>query len=767
MKETPESQHTRTETTVEAKNNRPSRSAPVLDVFSILGALNRHRLIILAGTVFGTIVAIVLGMQSVPKYTAKAQVLVERTNNQVINLNDDAVDAPVDDEAIDTEISVLNSRNLIEQIIVDLDLAYEPGFRALPGDTETASSFGIKSVIGDAAAWLPEDLVGKDGTSEAGLETAALEETGAGGAPPVTPSLNELVKHFRNNLDVYREGDAYILAVSFTALRPETAATIANRLVELYADQQRGEKLDQNTEATGWLSERVSALREELRAAEREVENFRASNNLLVAGLDTQNQEIIGLSTELVTVRANLSAKEATLTLVRSREGQTNGFYDIAEVTASPIFQALKQEETAAIRQLTELANTYGPRHPLIIDAEADRDEVRDKIDAEVNRVIKAIENDVRLLRERERIIAKEMAAIRSTSAEQNQAEVQLRDLERDAESIRELYQEFLQRLRETREQPALVRDNVKIISRAIAPSGPSNPGVKLIGMIGFCASFALSSLLALLVDRMDNKLRSADQLQDRLGVNTVASVPMLSGLRRNKLPHHQLIDKPMSAYAEAIRSIYMAVKATPPRGEPKIALVTSTLPGEGKTTLTLSLATLSAQSNQRTLIVDLDLRRPSIYPALGMEPSAVILEEIESEADILDGVRIDSATRLDVVQISTQLANPADVIESQPFKDALNALRDRYTMIIIDSAPLFAVVEARTLAAFADVTIFAVRWGHTDEKTVQGGIDFLAEADANLAGAVLTQVEMKRHAQYGYGDSLQHHDSLKKYYVD
>jgi len=144
-----------------------------------------------------------------------------------------------------------------------------------------------------------------------------------------------------------------------------------------------------------------------------------------------------------------------------------------------------------------------------------------------------------------------------------------------------------------------------------------------------------------------------------------------------------------------------------------------------------------------------------------------VILEDIESETDILDGVRVDSATRLDVVQISSQLANPADVIESATFQNALSALRDRYTIIVIDSAPLFAVVEARTLASFADVTIFAVRWGHTDEKTVAGGLDFLAEADATLAGAVLTQVEMKRHAQYGYGDSLQHHDSLKKYYID
>ncbi|MGI9508878.1 MAG: Wzz/FepE/Etk N-terminal domain-containing protein, partial [Geminicoccaceae bacterium] len=141
----------------------------MLDVFSILAALNRHRLIILACTVLGTLAAVALAMQGVPKYTATAQVLVERTNNQVINLNADAEEAPVDDESIETEIRVLNSRGLIEQIVVDLDLAFEPGFRAQGEQAETASSFGVKNLIREAVAWLPG---GEDGASGNGMEAA-------------------------------------------------------------------------------------------------------------------------------------------------------------------------------------------------------------------------------------------------------------------------------------------------------------------------------------------------------------------------------------------------------------------------------------------------------------------------------------------------------------------------------------------------------------------------------------------------------------------
>jgi polysaccharide biosynthesis transport protein len=279
--------------------------------------------------------------------------------------------------------------------------------------------------------------------------------------------------------------------------------------------------------------------------------------------------------------------------------------------------------------------------------------------------------------------------------------------------------------------------------------------------------SFGLASILAIVLDRFDRGIRSSRQIESKLGLSTLSLVPRLDKLKKNQKPYQYLMEKPLSAYAETLRGVYMAVKLSNVDREPKVVLVTSSLPQEGKTTFAVSLATFVARSHKRVLVIDLDLRHPSVHRELGWQVSGGLVEYMAGERTLEEVIHHDLETGLHFLPIKGQTTNPTDLLDSQKMRLLIESLRDSYDYIVLDSAPLASVTDTRVAALLADKLIFCIRWGQSMIGAAEESIQALREVNVEPAGAVLTMVDMKRHAQYGYGDIGQYYTQSQKYYVN
>jgi exopolysaccharide transport family protein len=734
-----------------------------VDLMDVLGMLRRRKWLIMLVTALGTVAAALLGMVITPTYTAKSAVMVDPRQLQIGNIEQVLQGLTVNTSTIATQIGLLQSETFLASVMDDLHLfddpEFNPSLRPQPPTTVAALPTFLQPV-GQVLSYLPSEWL--IATGLASQPEPLLESQ----APGVV--REKTIDNFTKNVSFLSDGQSYLIQVSFTSEDPEKAAVISNRISELYIQDQINSKLGATDKASGWLEQRLNELRTEVQKSDEAVQKFKTTNNIVEAGGTTLNdQELSDLNRELVTAQADLAAKQSKLRIIRDMGGSAAALQSVGDVTASPMVLQLRQQQIELERQESQLRTLYGDRHPLIVQLKDEKAKVAAGIREEVSRVTHTLENDVKVASVQVGSIQSALDKLKNRSVQDRVADVQLQELDRVALANRTLYEQLLARFNETQDQQGIVEADARVIAKASPPVAPSSPGPKLFAAAGFTVSFLLGSLMAVLLERLDRGLRSAREVESALGLTTLGLVPRVDRLRRKQRPHQYLREKPLSSYAEAIRGVLTALRLSNPQNPPRVLLVTSSLPEEGKTTFAVSLASLVARSQKRVLLIDLDLRHPSVHRELGWQVSAGLVEYMAGERTLQEVIHNDLETGLHFLPVKAHTTTPTDLLESDKMRELLQVCRENYDLIVLDSAPVASVNDTKVAAGLADRVVFIVRWGKTIESAARDSLRSLREAGIEPAGAVLAQIDLRKHAQYRYGDIGQYYTRSRRYYVN
>ena len=692
-----------------------------------------------------TAVAVAIGLLKSKTYTATALVMIQPQENRIVDLQQVAQGLSASPRDLETEIKFISSHENLARAVDRLDLKANPSL-IFP---EQESGALASVLAGNQPIAAPADHGPSDDEQ-----------------PDAIAFRENAIAVLSGGLEVFQSGDSNILTISYTSTDPSRAALLADGIAKAYVDSQLDQKLAETRHAKTWLTDQVAGLRLRVMDSERTIEQFRAAHDLTESGggqLD--GQLVAALTTELIDAHADRTSKEAALQ--RVIQLRDKGDYELlAGVLSSPMIINLREQELDLLRSEAELSGVYGEQHPRIQELQAEKARVAERTQREIDSAIRGLENEAAVARSREDAFQESLKEAKSQSALSGPAEVQLRELEREAAANRTLYESFLVRVKETELQEQLIEADARVVSPAQVPLVPSSRSPLFFAIIGFTGSLFIGSTLAMVLEQMDSSLRTRRQVEELLGVKALGLVPAVQDADPNLSGY--LGSKPGSAYAEGVRTVYTQLRLADAAAPPQVILVTSALPGEGKTSLAISLAMCAAQLRQKTLLVDLDLRQPAVGRRLGLPAEIGVLELIADDSrQFRDVVQSHTDSGVDVLPVAQGHRSPVPFLAADRLQLLLEEARGIYDCIIVDTPPVLGVADVKVLARCVDAVLFVIRWQSTKRDAAQSALKELSDVSANVVGAAFNNVDMRRHAYYAYGDAGQYFSKYSRYYYD
>ena len=709
------------------------------------GLLRRRYLFILFCTLLAAGAGVTYLRVTPPTYTANAQIIIGTQSAPFVQQQSMFTERGVDSPQLESQMLLIRSKAIASTVVEKLKLMDDPEF--------SGSSVGlIRRVFGFLSE--PDLTRAEPDTKETAI--AALTD----------------------GLRVNRVSFSFVLEISFSSQNAEKAAQIANAVANAYIEDQADSKRQADRTANSWLYERMQQLGEQSAAAEREVLAFKERNAIVSAdGKLMDDQRVADLNGRLVAARAQTGDLFARLSRLEAiiRTGTPNAVFQasVAEVLTSPIFTNLRQQYLDLARRETEYSARYGRDHLAVVNIRNRMQELRSSTFDELRRLTDSYKSDYEIAKQRQEEIEKQLADAVSESQATNKAQVNLSELESKAKSLRSLYDAFLQRQMGSAQQESFpMITDARLLSVASTPTSKSKPKTPLVLALTLIGGIGLGVGVALLRDLMDRGFHTGTQLQTALQMPCLGLVPLLKGTWRNKLPRNRpraanafgqrviarnssvfwsVVDSPSSPFAESIRSIKVAMNLNMTSRPNKVVGFTSSLPNEGKSTIAAAFALLTAESGGRVILVDCDLRNPSLSRRLAPQAAIGVVDVISGAKLLEEAVWRDPTNGLVLLPAvkNGALSHSSELFGAELTKKLFEKLCASFDYVVVDLPPLAPVVDVRTATHLVDCAILVVEWGHTKIDVVRHALNTAPNVHEALIGAVLNKTDMKRVRRY------------------
>jgi capsular exopolysaccharide synthesis family protein len=701
-----------------------SQASFLLEYWTIL---RKRRWIVISVLLVSVAMAGLMTSRQKPMYSAVGRIAINRESAINLGTKDSqfVLDGGDSDYTVDmeTQIKVLQSDATSYQVIKALNLDVSPEFGGSP-NKQMESSLQV------------------DSAAQSGILNA-----------------------FRGGLSISSVPATRILEIRYSSHNPKLAASIVNQIVKSYIEQNLRARFEATAQTTDWLTKQLADLQFKVEISQEKLVEYQREHG------------IVGLGEKENIVISKLGELNRALTVVEGQRMQSEAAYHMALSGSPELLQhpgvgqvdpitSLHSKEADLRTQLAAVKAQFGPNYPKARELSAQLEETENQTQTELKRALTRARAEYTQALEHEKVLSAAFEKQKQEANALSQSEIEYSLLKQNAESYRTLYDGLLQRLKEAGVAAGLKSSNIQIVDQARVPTAPYAPNMTRSLMGGLLMGCFLGVLTVFLFESLDNTVRTPEEAElisslSALGIipthraskKSQTSIPGMDNKSEHSIREIFSITRPRSEIAESYRALRTSILLASRRGPSKILLVTSAMPKDGKTTTSINIAVVLAQSGARVLLMDADLRRPSIHRALKIANETGLSTWLSGADKDRPHAIPSGIPNLDILPTGPKPPYPAELFGGAAFATMLEALRSEYDHIVIDSPPILSVTDSVLMSVLADSVLLVIRSRQTTKGALRRSLDVLHQANASVIGVVLNafNVNGEEYAYYRY----------------